>query len=147
MTDISLKEAFDIYQKQSEGLHKLWAYFQVVSLAVLGYTLGTDKSQWGNGTYLFVGLSYVFFAVANQIVIVVSQEELANFGKGVTAAAKSSGTIGKELKVSSIRPRAVAFFHTVSAVIVLVAITATWVDKCSGQKVCPKPESSTKAAA
>lgn len=139
MEDMTLKESFDVYQKQSEELHKLWAYFQVVSLAVLGYTLGSDKSQWGTATYLFVGFGYAFFAIANQIVVVVSQEDLAKFGKAVSAAAKDSGPIGTELKVSSVRPRVVAFFHSVSALIVVAAIAAAWNDKCSGQKVCPKP--------
>ena len=146
MADITLKESFDIYQKQSEGLHKLWAYFQVVSLAVLGYTLGSEKSQWGTDTYLFVGFSYAFFAIANQIVVVMSQKELAEFGKAVNAAATDSGPIGQELKVVSLRPRTVAFFHSVSAVIVVAAITAAWIDKCSGQKVCPKPAITDKSA-
>ncbi len=147
MTNMTLKEAFDIYQKQSDGIHKLWGYFQVVSLAVLGYTLGTDKSQWGTATYMFVGLSYIFFAIANQIVVVVSQDELAKFSEAVNAAAKESGPIGEKLKLSSIRPKAVAFFHSVSAIIVLAAITAAWFDKCSGTKVCPKPVTTEKTAA
>lgn len=28
MHDIGLKDAFDIYQKQSDSLHKLWTYFR-----------------------------------------------------------------------------------------------------------------------
>lgn len=44
MTDITLKEAFDIYQKQSDSIHKLWAYYQLISLSVLGYTVGSNKA-------------------------------------------------------------------------------------------------------
>lgn len=138
MSDMSLKEVFDIYQKQSDSVHKLWAYFQVVSLAVLGYTIGSDKAQWGTGTYLLIAASYCFFAVANQWVIVFSQRELVVFGKAVGEAAQQSGTIGKKLTVQAVSPRRVALFHTVSLLIVLGAIGFSWIDKCYG-KQCPKP--------
>jgi hypothetical protein len=145
MTDVSLKEAFDIYQKQSDSVHKLWAYFQVVSLAVLGYTIGSEKAQWGTSTYLLIAGSYFFFAVANQWVIVFSQRELQTFGTAVSDAAKQSGSIGKKLAVKAVDPKKVALFHSVSMLIVLGAISAAWVDKCFG-KQCPKPQSTERSA-
>jgi hypothetical protein len=146
MADMSLKEAFDIYQKQSDSLHKLWAYFQVVSLAVLGYTVGSDKAQWGTETYLLIGASYLFFAIANQWVIVFSQKELENFGKAVTAAARESGPIGEKLAVQAVAPKKVAIFHTVSLLVVLLAIGFAWVDKCY-DNTCPKSRAAEKSAA
>lgn len=144
INDVSLKDAFDIYQKQSDSVHKLWAYFQVVSIAVLGYTVGTDKTVWSSWTYVFISASYFFFAIANQWVLVLSQSELKVFSKAVNAASEKTSQIGKLLKVTAVSPGRVKAFHTLSAIVVLVAIVFTWHDKCTGQWSCPKPPLETK---
>ena len=138
-SDVSLKDAFDIYQKQSDSVHKLWAYFQVVSIAVLGYTIGTEKTVWSSWIYVFICASYLLFAVSNQWVLVLSQSELQEFSQAVKAAAENTGQVGKLLKVSAVPPRRVRAFHTFSAIVVLVAVVFTWNDKCNGQWDCPKP--------
>lgn len=145
MADLTLKDAFDMYQKQSDGLHKLWTYFQVISLAVLGYTLGSDKAQWGDATYIGVALSYLFFAVSNGIVIYRSQKELRTLEKAVTEAAKVSGQIGQGLTINSLEAKQVAGFHAVAALIVVIAIGLTWKDKCY-QKTCPAPAPAVKTS-
>ncbi len=134
MADVSLKEAFDIYQKQSDSLHKLWTYLQVVSIAVLGYTVGTDKAHWGTNTYVWIGASYLFFALANLWVVVVSQRELEAFGRAVAQAAAASGAVGRQFRVKAMPWWAVAGFHVVSIAVVLGAIVYTWKDKCIDQK-------------
>ena len=101
MTDISLKDAFDMYQKQSDSLHKLWAYFQIASVAVLGYTVGSDKSLWGQSTYLVVALGYLFVAFSNGFVILVSQQELAKFAAAVNEAAAAAGPISAHLRIAA----------------------------------------------
>ena len=139
--DVTLKEAFDIYQKQSDSAHKLWAYFQVVSLAFLGYTVGSNKSLWGDWTYVLAALSYVLFASATQWVIVLSQRELKRFGESVAVASSRSGPIGRGLAVKAVSPWKVRAFHSVSAIVVVVAIAATWYDKCR-KNVCPSTATS-----
>jgi hypothetical protein len=146
VADVSLKDAFDIYQKQSDSLHKLWAYFQVISLAVLGYTIGSDKAQWEGATYLLIAISYIFFAAANQWAIVFSQRELNTFATAVAQAAHASGPVGRNLSVRAIYPRKVALFHTVSALIVLAAICAAWIDKSHTVGACPKPPTAERSA-
>ncbi|MGC3987542.1 MAG: hypothetical protein QM777_24035 [Pseudorhodoferax sp.] len=135
--DVSLKDAFDIYQKQSDSIHKLWAYFQVVSLAVMGYTVGSDKSQWSWVTYLLVSSSYAFFGVSSHYVIALSQHELNRFAKAVQSAAALSGPVGTQLAVAAVPVWRVRLFHAVSAVVVIGAIWGAWYDKCSGTKQCP----------
>ena len=144
MVDVSLKEAFDIYQKQSDSMHRLWAYFQVVSLAVLGYTIGSDKGKWSDSTYLLIAGSYIFFAVANQWVVVFSQKELQKFGEAVKMASKNTGPIGEQLVVEAVKPRIVSLFHSFSAALVLAAIFVTWYDKCSEPASCPAPSTTEK---
>ena len=70
--DISLKDAFDLYQKQSDSQHKLWGYFQIVSIAVLGFVLGNDNANWTLLTYAIIAISYTFFAVCSHYVIALS---------------------------------------------------------------------------
>lgn len=139
MSDILFKDAFDIYQKQSDSIHKLWAYFQVVSLAVLGYTIGSDKSRWSSDTYLLIAGSYLFFALANQWVIFVSQKELRKFGGAVELASKNTGPVGEKFVVEAVRPWVVVLFHFFSTAVVVTAILATWHDKCSAPGPCPAP--------
>jgi len=139
MADISLKEAFDIYQKQSDSIHKLWAYFQVISIAVLGYTIGSDKGKWLDSTYILVAVSYLVFAVANQWVVIFSQKELYKFGEAVRMASKNTGPIGEQLVVEAVKPWIVSLFHTFAAAMILAAIVATWHDKCPGPAYCPSP--------
>ena len=144
--DVSLKDAFDIYQKQSDSLHKLWAYFQVVSLAVLGYTVGSEKAQWSVLTYTLIALSYTFFAISNQYVVALSQQELNRFATAVQDATKTAGPIGKKLSVEAVAVWRVRLFHSISAVVVLIAIWGTWYDKCAAPKQCPAVAASKPAA-
>jgi hypothetical protein len=139
MVDISLKDAFDIYQKQSDSIHKLWAYFQVISLAVLGYTIGSDKTHWSDSTYKLIAASYLIFAIANQWVVIFSQKELHKFGNAVKMASKNAGPIGEQLVVEAVKPWIVSLFHTFSAAMILAAIAATWYDKCPEPVSCPSP--------
>lgn len=129
MVDISFKDAFDIYQKQSDSVHKLWAYFQVISIAVLGYTIGSDKGKWSDSTYLLIAASYFIFAATNQWVIAFSQKELHRFGEAVKMASEGTGPIGKRLVVKAVTPWKVRLFHSFATAMVLAAIGATWYDK------------------
>ena len=144
--DLSLKDAFDAYQKQSDGQHKLWAYFQVVSLAILGYTIGTDKAQWSSWTYALVAASYAIFALSNQWVLVTAQKELQSLSKGIAVAITQAGPIGKTLKVGAITPMKIRVFHTAVIVFVMGAIYATWDDKCSAPSQCPRTHEEKKSS-
>ena len=137
MADLTLKEAFDIYQKQSDSTHKIWAYFQIISLAVLGYTIGSDKAQWSTATYFLIAGSYILFAIANQVAIVLSQKELHRFGHAVKIASEDTGPVGKKLVAEAVKPWKVSLFHTFATAVILAAIFATWHDKCSKPASCP----------
>jgi hypothetical protein len=149
MTDVSLKDAFDIYQKQSDSLHKLWAYFQIASVAVLGYTVGSDKSLWGNWTYIVVAFGYFIVAFSNGLVIMVSQLELAKFAAAVNEAAAAGGPISRKLTIRAMPSSVVGWFHTVVSVIVLAAIAQAWYDKCGQTSRCSSQPAAaaTKSAA
>jgi hypothetical protein len=140
--DLPLKDVFDIYQKQSDSQHKLWTYFQFVSLAVLGYTLGAEKAQWSSWTYFIVGFSFAFFAIANGWVIGRSQAELNSISEGLKIAAWGGGPVTNSITVRAVDLRLVVAFHVLASLVVLVAIGATWHDKCAGVQQCPRTEAS-----
>ncbi len=133
-SDVSLKEAFDIYQKQSDSLHKLWAYFQVVSIAVLGYTVGSEKAHWSVWTYVLISMSYVFFALSSHYVVALSQKELNRFAKAVQEAANKAGPIGQQLSVKAVKVWKVRLFHFLSMLVVVFAIWGAWFDKSISSK-------------
>lgn len=126
---ISFKEASDIYLKQSDGVHRLWAYFQGVSLAVLGFTIGGDKGNWQLSSYLLLALSYLAFALGNQWVLVASQAELDRSGEAVRRLANQGGEIEELLVVVPVKPGRVWAFHFGIVLIVSVAIIVAWWEK------------------
>lgn len=144
---VSFKEASDIYQKQSEGLHKLWAYFQVVSVAVIGYVVTSDKVDWTDGTYVLIAASYLLFALCNQWVLVASQRELEQCGKAVAVLAQRAGPVAEQLVVKPVRAARVRAFHLASIALVVAAIHFSWHTNCGGAKTCPasKPTSANPA--
>lgn len=140
MSNLTLKEIFDIYQKQSDSIHKIWAYFQMVSIAVLGYTIGSNKDPWSTETYCLIAGSYLLFSIANQAAIILSQKELYKFGCAIKVVAENTGPVGKELVIETIKPWKVALFHTVATTVILAAIFVTWHNKSSKTASNPIPK-------
>jgi hypothetical protein len=138
---LSLKDAFDIYQKQSDSVHRLWAYFQVVSVAVLAYTVGTEKTQWSTPTYFLIGLSYILFAGANQWVLLISQREMKAFEPTLHSLAGQHGNLGEPLKLRAVDPNKVRLFHTSYIAFVVCAVACTRFDHCNWKWSCPVPAS------
>ena len=122
---VSFKEASDIYQKQCDGVHRLWTYFQVVSLAVLGYTIGSDKSHWQTSSYLILAFSYLVFALGNHWVLVLSQTELDKSADAVGGTCKKD-RIALMLVPKPTKPRYVRAFHLTIILLVTTAIIVTW---------------------
>lgn len=126
MSDLSVKEALDLYQRQSDSIHKIWAYFQVVSFAVLGYVFSGKQSGLSGSVYLVIGLGYLCFAMANQWVIAASQRELEVFSSAVEMAAAKSGEIGRTLGVKAISAKMVVLLHSSATAVVLFALFLVW---------------------
>ena len=131
---LSVTDAYDMYQKHSEGAHKLWAYYSVVSLAVLGYTIGTDKNEWASLTFIVIGLSYFLFAFGNRRLLVESQREVERFAllfNSLASAVPEMSVPGRGfVSVTAVDPKTANLFHWGITVLVLLAILLTW-----GQKV------------
>ncbi len=76
---LSLKDAMDIYQIQYSHVDQLWNYFSATTLAVLGYTIGSDKATRSmQGAYVII-LGYFVFCIGNLAALFHSQLQLVQF--------------------------------------------------------------------
>lgn len=143
---VPLKDAFDIYQKQSDSVHKLWGYLSVISIAVLGFTIGSDKINWGSLAYLFMGMAYLVFAGSNLWVLRRSQQELVRIGEGLRLSAKQMGDVASSFVVEPVAACLVTLFHAASICIVAGAIVVTWHQNCVVGTKCGNQASAAKAS-
>ena len=120
---LSLKDAFDMYQKQADSVHKIWAYFQAVSIAVVAYALGGQLPATVDGTRIVFACAYGVFAFSNLLVLYHTQKEMYDFVPVVREIAASVKGVGNKLVVNAFEPWTVVFFHVfVSAAVVLATL-------------------------
>jgi len=75
-TSISeLKSALDIYASQYSSTDKLWAYFSSITLAVLGFTVASDKASKTFVEAFIVATAYVVFCCGNFIALSAAQQQ------------------------------------------------------------------------
>lgn len=120
--DLSIKEAFDAYQKQSDTIHKLWTYFQVVSALFIAYVFEKNKVDWECGKKMLIAAGYLLFAGSNNYVIFRSQQELVSLSEGIKEAIKTSGPLAQRLQVNALPAGDVCFFHAAISLLLLTAI-------------------------
>lgn len=97
--DSTISVLMQIHKDQTAIANSLWAIYQGVSLAMLGYVFSQDfarKSPWVLG---FLTASYIFFSLANQRAISRSQE--------LIVAASHELNVVAELPTTGVHMRAV----------------------------------------
>jgi hypothetical protein len=124
---LSLKDAFDAYFTQRASVHKIWGYFSVVSLALLGYTVGSDKINWSFLTYKFIAVGYAIFSLANCIILVGSQRLLYKYKKGVNELSSSDN-----FKAAAWHPYKVCILQLGASAIIVYLIFLTYQYHCGG---------------
>ena len=60
-----LKTVLDLYQAQYNATDKLWTYFSTVTLAVLGFSVGSDRVSQSFLEASIVVVGYVVFCFGN----------------------------------------------------------------------------------
>jgi len=117
---MELHDAIGLFQSQIVNMDSLWAYYSSATLAVLGFTVASEKATRSRHEISVIQLGYFLFAIGNAFAIVASQKTLIELGNLVTSA---GGT--KELaNVFSVCE--VIGFHAVVTVSVLVIIEVTY---------------------
>ncbi|MBJ7310835.1 hypothetical protein ACFOLJ_24020 [Rugamonas sp. CCM 8940] len=74
-----LKILLDMYTNQYTGTDKLWTYFSTVTLAVVGFTIASDKISQSFIEALVVAIAYLIFCFGNYRALKLSQEQLIEF--------------------------------------------------------------------
>lgn len=74
-----LKSALDLYASQYSATDKLWSYFSSVTLAVLGFSVASDKVSKSFVEATIVVLGYIVFCVGNFSALYLSHRQLIEF--------------------------------------------------------------------
>lgn len=111
-------EAISLYQTQYAQVDKLWGYFSVVSLAIAGFVIGSEKSTRTWQEPIAIVLAYLVFCFGNHRALIAGQKQLEQFYVIVQNLAKNA-----QLDVSAMQPftyQFVSHFHL--SVIIAVSI-------------------------
>src|SRR5262245_55685713 len=76
----TLKDAIDLYQSQVEIINALWTFFGTVTLAVVGYTIGSDKATHSATEVTMIIVGYAAFALGgNLTALLTAYSDLSQF--------------------------------------------------------------------
>jgi hypothetical protein len=117
-------EAINIYQTQYTQVDKLWGYFSVVTLAMTGFVIGSERATQSFLEPIAIVAAYLVFCVGNHPALVAGQKQLEQFATIAKSYADKA-----DLDVSSINPiphTQVKRFHlsVIAAVCVGVIVVA-----------------------
>jgi hypothetical protein len=116
---ISAKDLLDLLSSQQKTILAVWGFYSTVTLAILGFTVGSDKVVHSKTTARVIQAGYLIFAFSNMVVIALSQYELKDMAatvKGMLPATLAG------LVSTPIHPFWLVAFHLVIAVAVTFAI-------------------------
>ena len=74
-----LKAVLDLYMAQYNATDKLWTYFSTVTLAVIGFSIASDKVSKSFLEASIVAIGYFVFCLANFKALRLSQLQLEQF--------------------------------------------------------------------
>ncbi len=108
----------ELYQTQYAQTDILWKYFSVVTLAVLGFTLGSEEATMSLSKTLIIILGYLVFCLGNYSALKKAQTQLEEF-----AARAMDASVSADIPFETLTPfktqTLVAFYWSV---VVAVAI-------------------------
>jgi|GEM_PF-1668112 len=106
---LELKDALDLYQTQYSQVDKVWSYFGTVTLAVLGFTIGSDKATKSMKEVSAVICGYLVFCIGNFSALSLGQRQLIDFANIAMNTAESDA-----IRLDSLKPLtlcSIAFFY------------------------------------
>jgi hypothetical protein len=120
-----LKAAMDMYQAQYTATDKLWAYFSTVSLALVAYTISSDKVTRVFPEAVAAVVAYVTFCIGNFSALDASQRQLVSLSKIVQLQGKAYNLDPMSFPVFSSREVA-KFYWLIVAVMVGASLFLAW---------------------
>lgn len=125
---LSVKDAYDMYNRHTESAHKLWAYYSAVSLAVMGFTFKAGDSKWSVEMFVWISVAYMFFALSNLWVLRMTQKECGVFAGVLNEVALAQKNEYSKILVTSASVNKVIGFHVFAMMAVVAAIFVSWHD-------------------
>lgn len=82
---MELKDAIEIYQAHYSQVDLIWGYFSAVSIALLGFTLGTERVTQKKLEFRAVQVGYLIFAIGNFSALISGQKDLIEIDNYIAA--------------------------------------------------------------
>lgn len=120
-----LKTAMDMYQAQYAATDKLWAYFSTVSLALVAYTISSDKVTRVVPEALAAVVAYLVFCTGNFAALSAAQRQLCSLAEIVKTQGKPHNLDVENFKVFT-SLEVGGFYWAVVVVIVLASLGLAW---------------------
>lgn len=114
-----LKTAIDMYQAQYTATDKLWAYFSTVSLALVAYTISSDKVTRVFPEALTAVAAYLTFCIGNFSALSAAQEQLLALARMVRTQGAPHGITDANFRVFTTAE--VAWFYWLVVVVIAAA--------------------------
>src|SRR5258708_4934922 len=92
-----VKAALDLYQAQYNATDKLWAYFSTVTLAVIGFSIASEKASKSFVEASIVATGYLLFCFGNFQALFLSQKQLVQFAELARGVSKKHKVTMDEL--------------------------------------------------
>lgn len=126
-------DAIALFQTQYSLVDKLWGYFSVVTLAIAGYVVGSDKATRSLKETVAIVAAYLVFCVGNHRALIEGQKQLEQLAAIALTLGRKAG-----LEVSSLTPIGhewIGYFHlSVILAVCLGIFLIAWLRlKCGGK--------------
>lgn len=125
-------DAIKLYQEQYAQVDKLWGYFSVITLAVVGYAIGAKEKVHSLFETTVIVIAYLTFCIGNHSALILGQEQLHQFAYYAVELSKQSG-----MDFSKLNPLDVIWiktFHIMVAISVSISIFILTLIRAKGNK-------------
>lgn len=86
---MTLKDAIEIYQTHYSQVDIVWGYFSTVSIALLGFTLGSDRITQKRLEFRAVQIGYFVFSLGNYSALISGQADLIEINNYISSLQQS----------------------------------------------------------
>lgn len=132
--DLSIKDAIALYQSQLGIVNALWTFFGTVTLAVVGFTVGSAKATHSAAEVSLIIGGYTLFAIfGNLIALRIAYADLLQYSELIDNRIALYGKSLPPLHFSVPSVRSITVFHVGVVIAVILAIVAYSVFRAHGR--------------
>lgn len=117
---MELYDALGLFQNQTVNVNRLWEYYSTATLAVLGFTIASEKATRSRHEITAIQIGYFVFAFGNAFAVKAAQAKLIKYGILVEECG------GSEKLASTFSVVQISIFHALVTLSVLLIIEVTY---------------------